>query len=139
MPRTSSRTAGELCETSTSVAGSVASRMTETSAGKLSPLRGPPDRVRSSASTTAAHGAHLPEPIRALAGSYGSLPKASTLPEKLPSRPATAAETFPETAQTHGSTAGGSKTAADARAAHTSCTPASRAPAAQCSRGHSHG
>src|SRR5580692_9418308 len=102
MPRTSTQTAGESREKSTTAAGSAFPPTPRTAAGSLQSCHGPPDHAQSFASATATLAAPSPIPKPVPAGSYSQSPKASALPEKPQSHPAMEEETFQEIAQTHG-------------------------------------
>src|ERR1700685_1898000 len=102
MPRTSTQTAGESREKSTTAAES-AFLPKPGSAGE-SPRSSPDlrDRVQSSVSKIATLAAPSPIPKPAPAGSYSQSPKASAPPERSQSHPAEEEETSQETARTHG-------------------------------------
>src|ERR1700693_38688 len=102
MPRTSTQTASESREKSTTAAESVFPRTTGTAAESTRSSLDLQDRVQSSVSKTAKLAAPSPTPRPAPAGSYSQSPKASAPPEKSQSHPAAEEETSPEIAQTHG-------------------------------------
>src|SRR5271170_7902611 len=102
MPRTSSQTACESREKSTTAAESASPLTPGTAAESPRSSRCLPDRVQSSVSKTAKPAAPSPIPKPVPAGSYSQSPKASAPPEKSQSHPAAEEETSQETAQTHG-------------------------------------
>src|SRR5580658_8273548 len=102
MPRTSTQTAGESREKSTTGAGSAFPPRPGTVDESPRSSLDLPNRVQSSVSATAKLSAHSPAPKPAPAGSYSRSPTAQTPPERSQSHRAVAEETSPGIAQTHG-------------------------------------